>query len=50
MRLDDVELDAQLRDLTSGVELVSLRYMIGLKSKNGPEVAAGVPQEVLELI
>ena len=48
--LDDVELDAQLRDLTSGVELVSLRYMIGLKSKNGPEVAAGVPQEVLELI
>eukprot|EP00439_Symbiodinium_sp_Y106_P029796 s3022_g3.t1 len=47
--LDDVELDAHLKDLTSGVELVSLRYMIGLKSKTGADVTAGVQKLILTI-
>ena len=47
--IGDVELEDHLRDLTSGVELVSLRYMVGLKSKTGPEVAAGVQRMILAI-
>ncbi|CAE7775417.1 RE1 [Symbiodinium sp. CCMP2592] len=47
--LGDVELEDHLRDLTSGVELLSLRYMIGLKSKTGPDVTAGLQKMILAI-
>ncbi|CAE7274423.1 GIP [Symbiodinium sp. CCMP2592] len=47
--LRDVELDEQLTDLTSGVELVSLRFMVGLKTKSGPDVTTGVQKMILEI-
>ena len=47
--LDDEKLDTRIKDLMSGVELVSLRYMIGLKSKSGPDVTAGVQKLILAI-
>ena len=34
--------DECIKDMSSGVELVSLRYVVGLKSKSGPDVTAGL--------
>ena len=47
--IDDVELETQLKDLTSSIELVSLRYVVGLKSKSGPDVTAGVQKLILSI-
>ncbi|CAE7872115.1 unnamed protein product, partial [Symbiodinium sp. KB8] len=33
--IDDSQLEAEIRDATTGVELVTLRYFVGLKSKTG---------------
>ena len=35
--------------MSSGVELVSLRYVVGLKSKSGPDVTAGLQKLVLNI-
>ena len=47
--LEGVDFEGQLKDLTSGVELVTLRYVVGLKSKTGPEVATGVQKLILDI-
>ncbi|CAE7938346.1 TY5A [Symbiodinium necroappetens] len=41
--LDDDKLEAELKDATSGVELVTLRYFVGLKSKDGIYVRRAIP-------
>ena len=43
----DDELDEQLKDLTSGVELLTLRYVVGLKSKTGSDVTTGIQKVIL---
>ena len=45
--ISDDDLDEQIRDLTSGVELLTLKYVVGLKSKTGPDVTAGIQKLVL---
>ena len=47
--LEDDRLEAELKDATSGVELVTLRYFVGLKSKSGADVTAGIQQLVLRI-
>ena len=47
--IDDSQLEAEIRDATTGVELVTLRYFVGLKSKTGADVTAGIQQIVLKI-
>eukprot|EP00439_Symbiodinium_sp_Y106_P022102 s6340_g2.t1 len=47
--ITDAELDEQIKDHTSGVELATLRYVVGLKSKTGADVAAGVQRLILAI-
>ena len=46
---DDGQLADIVRDLKSGVELVTLRYIVGLKSKTGADVTAGIQQLILKI-
>ena len=41
--------DECIKDMSSGVELVSLRYVVGLKSKSGPDVTAGLQKLILNI-
>ena len=45
----ELDLDERIKDLTSGVELVSLRYLVGLKSKTGQDVTAGLQRLILNI-
>ena len=47
--LEGDKLEDKVRDLKSGVELITLRYFVGLKSKTGADVAAGIQQLVLKI-
>ena len=47
--LDDDKLEAELKDATSKVELVTLRFFVGLKSKTGADVTAGIQQIILRI-
>ena len=46
---EDQELESVVRDLKSGVELLTLRYFIGLKSKTGADVTAGIQRLILKI-
>ena len=47
--IDDEQLQTEVADLTSKVEMVTLRYIVGLKSKTGADVTAGIQQLVLKI-
>ena len=47
--LDDDKLDQELKEVRSKVDLVTLRFFVGLKSKTGPDVTAGIQQLVLRI-
>ncbi|CAE7838747.1 RE1 [Symbiodinium sp. CCMP2592] len=44
-----LNLDEEIEQCTAGVELVTLRYVVGLKSKSGSDVTAGVQKLILEI-
>ncbi|CAE7432602.1 GIP, partial [Symbiodinium necroappetens] len=47
--IDDNQLGAAIKDATSRLEIVTLRYFVGLKSKTGPDVTAGIQQMILRI-
>ena len=47
--VDDSQLEAELKEATTGVGLVTLRYFVGLKSKTGADVTSGIQQIVLRI-
>ncbi|CAE7398324.1 GIP, partial [Symbiodinium necroappetens] len=47
--IDDKQLEQELQKTTNPVEMITLRYFVGLKSKTGPDVAAGIQQMILRI-
>ncbi|CAE7680579.1 GIP, partial [Symbiodinium necroappetens] len=47
--IDDEGLDVALKEATTRIEMVTLRFFVGLKSKTGPDVTAGIQQLVLKI-
>ena len=47
--IDKEELEGVVKDLKSGVELVTLRFFVGLKTKTGADVTAGIQQIILKI-
>ncbi|OLP79663.1 Copia protein [Symbiodinium microadriaticum] len=47
--VDDDKLEEEIKAATSKVELVTLRFFVGLKTKTGPDVTAGIQQMILRI-
>ena len=47
--LEDDDLDKEINLATSGVPIVTLRFFVGLKSKTGADVTAGIQQMILRI-
>ena len=47
--IDDEGLEIALKEATNRIEMVTLRFFVGLKSKTGPDVTAGIQQIILRI-
>ncbi|CAE7272323.1 GIP, partial [Symbiodinium microadriaticum] len=47
--IDDEPLEEEIQKLTSKVEMVTLRFFVGLKSKTGADVTAGIQQMIIRI-